>query len=129
MKTINSVLRIFFCIEYSTQVLFTSTIKYCTYIFQIILYIICTSIRKCDIRYAIKDSTRGQLAQLLYFPFAGHYMKFTITTLTTDTFSALLHSPVLQGSSKECYFRMWYYVLGSKPGAIRIYKLVSMSQL
>lgn len=51
----------------------------------------------------------------------GHFLKLDGSNGSVSG----LHSPVLKGSSKDCFFRMWYQVLGDVPDIVRIYKSVS----
>ncbi|KAG7165100.1 MAM and LDL-receptor class A domain-containing protein 2-like 1, partial [Homarus americanus] len=51
----------------------------------------------------------------------GHYLKFDGNTMENRTVGQI-RSPVLRGSSKDCFFRMWYQYLGDQPGNITIYK-------
>nr|XP_053646985.1 MAM and LDL-receptor class A domain-containing protein 1-like [Cherax quadricarinatus] len=52
----------------------------------------------------------------------GHYLKFNGDILHNRTTVAQIRSPVIQGISRECFFRMWYQFLGNKPGIISVYK-------
>ena len=40
-----------------------------------------------------------------------------------------LHSLVQRGTNKNCYFRMWYQVLGHMPDTISVYKSVLCCEL